>query len=60
MTRVNPASTSTKGLAARAAPRSPEASAVAAVVIPHSGHGIPVRVRNGQGSHSPSPPSAAW
>ena len=28
---------------------------MAAVVIPHSGHGMPVSVRSGQGSHSPSP-----
>ena len=60
MTRVNPASRSANGLAAMAAPSSPAASSVAAVVIPHSGQGTPVSVRSGQGSHSPVPPMVAW
>src|SRR5204862_5014771 len=53
MTAVSPASMSTKGLAATAARRSPAASRVDAVVIPHIGHGMPVSVRSGQGRPSP-------
>ena len=60
MSSVNPATRTTNGLAAMAAPRSPAARPVAAVVIPQSGQGIPVSVRSGQGSHSPVPPIAAW
>jgi hypothetical protein len=51
---VAAAMSSTNGLAAMAAPRSPPASAVEAVVSPHSGHGIPVISRSGQKKRNPT------
>jgi len=52
-TTASAASPKIMGLAENAAPTWPRTSATAAVVIPHTGQGTPVIVRNGHGKPAP-------